>query len=91
MNVLTSRQGGDSSSPVLLLVFPGGSEAERIGMASPGIDVSMALPSSGEGLMPLEGKAGPGAQEPGDCHSLHRLSASGFATWREWVQTPVRP
>ena len=63
---------------MLLLIFPGGSEAERRGMSFPGIDVPMALPSSGEGLMPLEGagKEGPRAWEPGDWCPVHRLGAS---------------
>lgn len=47
-------------------------------MSFPGIDVPMALPSSGEGLMPLEGagKEGPRAWEPGDWCPVHRLGAS---------------
>lgn len=46
-------------------------------MSCAGIDVLMALLSTGGGLMPFEGvgKEGPRAQ-PGDWSSLHRFRAS---------------
>lgn len=44
-------------------------------MSFPGIDVRVALPSSEEGPMPLEGagREGPGAQEPGGWRSNNLL------------------
>lgn len=46
-------------------------------MSFAGIDVLVALLSTGEGLVPFEavGKEGPRAQ-PGDWRSLHRFRAS---------------